>query len=526
MTQEEKKKTENPTIEKLLKEMESQQDFPAISRYISEINEKAAPGSTSSASQLASVIFKDYALTTKLLKMVNSAIYSQFSGQIATISRAVVILGFEQVRMAATGLVFFEHLKNRAQANVVKKSILASFLSGILARDMGLRMKQNDVEDLFICALLHHFGKLLLMYYFPEDFARVTRLINDEHFVEADAIVQVFNCSSDMVGMAVAESWGLPQKIITSMKGLSSQETRSNHGSIDSFRCLACFSNEIYALAASDQPYSGKRNGLLAILRKYEKLVPVSEKTLLEMMDRIGETAKGYSSVLNLGPQQDELVRQLTFKPTTPKTPEPAPEPAITDLSRFATTRVEAGPAQPTANQDSQHHMVIMNGIQEVTMAMLDTAYSLDDIINMVMETAYRGLGFSRVLIGIKDPKTGTIAGRFGLGSFIDETLRKFRFTVEPEATDLFNMAITQGEDLYVDRAGNPDVATALPAWYRGILVAPSFAIYPVIVKKNGIGILYADMKESEEPVTPDKLNYLKMLRNQIVLAIVQKSSG
>ncbi|OGQ99278.1 MAG: hypothetical protein A2521_13685 [Deltaproteobacteria bacterium RIFOXYD12_FULL_57_12] len=509
------------TVAALLKRMAEQRDFPAISKYISEINEKAAPGSSTSAAQLAAIIIKDYALTTKLLKMVNSASYGQFAGQIATVSRAVVILGFEQVRMAATGLVFFEHLHNLAQAAAIKKTILASFLSGIYARGMAPGMRITDIEDLFICCLLHNFGKLLLMYYFPGEYARVEEMMAAGELQEKEAIRSVFGCADDEIGMAIAETWGLPQKIITSMKGLARAEIMGATAAVDDFRKLACFSNELYNLAARALPANEKRQGLQAILRKYEKIVPTTEKKVLELMDTAAHKAKEYYFVMNITPHQEELVRQMSLK-ETPAPAQPVPgAPPVLDLARFQVGEA-AAPAGP-ASTTGERQILFMNGFQEVTQAMLDDSFSLDDIINMVVETAYRGLGFSRVLFSIKDPKTNTMNGRFGLGSYIDEVLRKFRFPIQA-ADDFFNLALAHGQDFFVDDTASPQVAAAIPAWYRGILKAPAFALFPLMVNNTGIGLLYADMKESGEPISSETLNYLKMLRNQIVLAIKQRS--
>ncbi len=57
----------------MLKRIRSASDFPAISKYLVEINQKLSDVSAhTTASELANIILKDYALTSKLLKLVNS----------------------------------------------------------------------------------------------------------------------------------------------------------------------------------------------------------------------------------------------------------------------------------------------------------------------------------------------------------------------------------------------------------------------------------------------------------------------
>ena len=90
---------------------------------IMEINKKASVSKVNfaSASELANAVLKDYSLTNKLLKLVNSAFYGQFAGKITTVSRAVVVLGFEQVSMAASSLMLFDQLKNKGQKEVLRE---------------------------------------------------------------------------------------------------------------------------------------------------------------------------------------------------------------------------------------------------------------------------------------------------------------------------------------------------------------------------------------------------------------------
>jgi len=76
-------------------------DFPALSESISHIN-RIALSEEESITSLSNVILKDFSLTTKLLKLVNSASYIQYGGgNISTVSRAVSILGFDAVKSIA-----------------------------------------------------------------------------------------------------------------------------------------------------------------------------------------------------------------------------------------------------------------------------------------------------------------------------------------------------------------------------------------------------------------------------------------
>lgn len=103
------------TVEFLLRRKSHKGHFPALSRTIGTINRVTA-NSDESVQTLSAALLKDFALTNKLLRIVNSSTYGQYGGNISTISRAVMILGFNAVRDLAVTLILFEHLQNKSQA--------------------------------------------------------------------------------------------------------------------------------------------------------------------------------------------------------------------------------------------------------------------------------------------------------------------------------------------------------------------------------------------------------------------------
>jgi hypothetical protein len=128
-----KGKAGNSTLEFLLRRMRHRTDFPALSGAISAVN-KALTSESENISSLANTILQDFALTNKILRLVNSVGFGGGGGHISTISRAVQILGFDQVRNIAVSLMLFEHLQNKAQASALRDEFVKTLFSGVLAR--------------------------------------------------------------------------------------------------------------------------------------------------------------------------------------------------------------------------------------------------------------------------------------------------------------------------------------------------------------------------------------------------------
>ncbi len=152
------------SVDRLLKRIGRNKVLPSFSKYIIEINRKLSSDSKHlSASGLANVILKDYALATKLLKLVNSAYYSLFRGKITTITRAVVLLGFEKVSMAAASLLLFEHLRSKSSVPELKEGAVMAFWSGLIAKDVAKITGLKEGEEAFICAMLYNLGKQIVI---------------------------------------------------------------------------------------------------------------------------------------------------------------------------------------------------------------------------------------------------------------------------------------------------------------------------------------------------------------------------
>ena len=103
--------------------------------------------------------------------MVNSAIYGNLAGKITTISKAMMMLGFEKVRMLSATLMIFEHLEDKSQAADLKEVAVESFINGVIAMNLAESMKFGRAEEAFVCAMLHNLGKMLVICYFPEEYA-------------------------------------------------------------------------------------------------------------------------------------------------------------------------------------------------------------------------------------------------------------------------------------------------------------------------------------------------------------------
>lgn len=231
------------TIEFLMRRMQRKKDFPSISRTLSDINRLTGEGSSASADKLANVILRDLALTSKLLKLVNSAYYGARVAEVTSISQAVVILGVKQVRMTANSLSFFGHL--RGDSEELKDSMTRSFLAGLIARHLAKQQRMGDAEEAFICGMCQNLGENLAMYYFAEDYADIRELRQNKQLDKTAASRGVLGVSFSELGAAVARVWNLPKSIIHAIRGMPAGPVVAPTDETEKLRDLAVFANRL-----------------------------------------------------------------------------------------------------------------------------------------------------------------------------------------------------------------------------------------------------------------------------------------
>ncbi len=118
--------------------------LPSTLRQISVMLEK--PRLT--MDEIARFITNDPALTTKVLKMVNSAAYG-FPGRISSVSHAIMLLGLNVIRGLLLGISVFE-LMQKNMAGLWEHSLSCA----VSARCIAQQKKMKEPEEVSICALL------------------------------------------------------------------------------------------------------------------------------------------------------------------------------------------------------------------------------------------------------------------------------------------------------------------------------------------------------------------------------------
>jgi diguanylate cyclase (GGDEF)-like protein len=184
--------------------------LPAIAVQVLELAQK----SDADITEIARIISKDPALSSKILRTVNSSFYGR-SQHVSTISHALVILGLQSVKTLVLGFSLVTNLstsKSRGFKHIIywKRSICAA----TAARTIAARAGVVQQEEAFLAALLMDIGMLVLDQLLGEDYSRIHETIRSHAELPAaeNAALQVTH--ADVAGY-LAQQWKLPPLLTT-----------------------------------------------------------------------------------------------------------------------------------------------------------------------------------------------------------------------------------------------------------------------------------------------------------------------
>ena len=517
------------TLEVLLRRMRLKRDFPALSSSIVRI-QRVASSETESVASLSAEILKDVALTNKLLRMVNTVHFSQAGGgSISTVSRAVALVGFAGIRNMALAVVLLEHMHDKDHQAQIKEEFLRALMAGTLAAE--LTTVARDAEETFIGSMFQNLGRLLAEYYFPEEAQQIRQLAPDGDAAQQDqAAVKVLGMTLPDLGVGVARSWGLPDNLQRMMQAPEGDPpARAVERGVERQRWLGRIANELTDLMLSDDS-AGAPARMERLAESYAGALGLPAKDLQHAAQAARTRLAQLAGALGIHVAKDARSRRLLSEaePVTADTLAPHQLAATNFIDLDAPADAATPESAPVPRVVAAE--VLAAGVQDITNCMVADDFRINEVLRMVLETMFRALSFRRVIFCLRDPKTDTLTGRFGLGDGVEALAPLFRVPLKAAAggtPDLFAAICAKGMDTLIADATTTTIRQRLPAWYGQQIQAPTFILLPLAMKGASFALIYADKARAGAIELDEKeLSLLRTLRNQAVMAFRQLDRG
>ncbi len=167
------------------------------------------------AQDYKSLLDKDPALCSQILKMANSAYYG-CRGQVADLERAIVIIGFNELKNICFTVALLHNFSTHRLPKEFDHKLFweHSLLVAILSKEMGAQTRApwNSTNQYYTMGLLHDLGRLALAAYLPDYFQQIIRktMESGSSLYETE---KELGLTHTQMGFWLASRWGFPREI-------------------------------------------------------------------------------------------------------------------------------------------------------------------------------------------------------------------------------------------------------------------------------------------------------------------------
>jgi HD-like signal output (HDOD) protein len=200
--------------------------FANTARDISRLSDSRE----SSAAELARVVLQDAAMTAKLLRVANSPVFNFTGKSISTVSRAVVLLGFDEVRSICLSIAVVESMLKGKQKQRVIEEMARSFHAAVQARAIARKRKDPAPEEVFIATLLSRLGDMAFWAFAGRSAERLDTALKQRSSDGHEAVQrQVLGFTLTDLTLGLSREWKLGELLEQSLQGRSDRNPRAGN---------------------------------------------------------------------------------------------------------------------------------------------------------------------------------------------------------------------------------------------------------------------------------------------------------
>ena len=201
-------------------------DIPVIPQVATKVLQLQEDNLQISFNELERIIKLDPAITARILKVANSALYAR-QKEITNLQQAITLLGFKMIKsmillICASNIYgktkkkfkgFPESIATKSSAMEMWRHLV---LTAFVARDIALKLKLDDKkEDIFVSGLLHDIGRVVLMVNQSDLYEKYLQEAGNN--IENDILKieeSIFGYNHLEVGKIVLEKWNFPDELV------------------------------------------------------------------------------------------------------------------------------------------------------------------------------------------------------------------------------------------------------------------------------------------------------------------------
>lgn len=472
----------------------SDKGMPVFAKTVKDIAGVAADRE-SSAAELSRVILQDAAMTARLLRVANSPIYglSQSGRAISTVSRAVVLLGFDTVRSLCLTIAVIDALGSGAQKTRVAEHMARSFHAAVQARAIAEKRRDSSPEEVFIATLLCDIGDLAFWSLQSDIAGKLEAALQCPGCDRAQAEREVLGFELRELSLGLTRKWNLGKLLEHTLEHKGDSDPRVSN--VQLAHQLARSAEQGWEQPQTKQLLSRIAEAVYMPMQDVTKLVH-------ENASLAAKTAQYYGVA--------DAAERIPMPESQRKESKAAPLP-VQDT--------------PKSTYNQPDPMLQLTILRELS-AMLDGKHDINLLLEMVLEGISRGIGMDRTLFAMLNPERNRLRARYALGWDSEDMREKFVFDISPLHASIFSHVLDTREPLWVGQDKEPRLKTLLTPAVQALTGGMPFFVMPIEVNGRSIGLFYADRSLSGRPLDEEAFTAFRHFCQQANLALAYTRRG
>ncbi len=460
----------------------SQRELPIFKYSLIAITALTSRDDTSS-NELASAILKDVNLTVRLLRISNSYIYNPSNTRVNTITHAVMLLGFNLVRDISISLAIIDTLLKGNREIHVMKLMARTFHAAVQARAIAEASNDESPEEIFIAALLYNIGELTFCCVNSQVSEKLinSRLLSTDKQYEKMQI-DVLGFTFKQLTETLTSDWQLSDLLHDALHNCDNIKNRCRH----------ILHGNAIALAAEHGWRSPETERELKALAKH------LNKDLKETTQFVHDNVEAAVDITEEFGARDAA--QYI--------------PSLKKLSTNASIPKELEEQEKYLSPD---HMLQLSILRELS-SILSKKPAINNILTMVLEGIYRGIGMDRAALVFIDPGKTKAYAKIAVGIDSQSFQKNFMTDIDMTTPNLLQQILIYNRSYWIkdDAEGNQLVNQNL----SDAIKAKTFFMSPILADEHTIGLFYADRNPSKRILDDESYESFKHFTQEASIAL------
>jgi len=457
----------------------SQREMPAFGATVQNVR-CVTDDDSASAARLSQIILQDAAMTAKVLKLANSAFYNSARQGVSTISRAIVVLGFNAVADMALAIALIDTLLASGVKSRVVEEMARCFHAAVQARSMAAAMGERRSEEVFIAALLSRIGEMAFWCFGGQTAVSLDVAMGKPGVSADEAQQEVLGFRLRQLTVGLVREWRLGPMVQAVADG-NPAGGRAEELVLEAHRLSS----------AVEAGWDSR--GARAAVRALAKLTGRAEEDLLADLKLQAEEAARVAASFGA----TEAARMI-----------PLGEDGKLDEAELEEERPVADP-----------HLQLK--ILRELSGMIAARAPLNDVLHLAMEGLYRTLGLDRALFALLASNRTQLVGKAALGRGADHLAQQFVFTVGAGPSgDPIRAAIEQG---LPQKLPAGDTQGGRADRLRRAVGEGALALAPICASGRPVGVFYVDC--DADTIDDEAYEGLLHFAQQASLAVTQAAA-